>query len=367
MSDPAALLRTHPDDGPALTRLIFSRLTPDVDLRLSDTERDHIRQGLRQQPLASGSLVLLARAAEASGDPRAAQALLAVAQRVTRRDAAVQSIFLQQAAFAGQAGPMLSAAHALLSVHPQTRARLLPPLANALDQGDLQTALRPYVRQHAAWMPDFMTVASQSAPLEALLPFVSTHAQDFAATPYQAANAMVMSRLAAAGQARELAALQQKWLPDLPRAALAQFPPSLATLDPRLGRLGWSLGQSDIARVDLEEPGVLKLSIAPLARASVAERDMPVMPGRHYAVSMRMDQPTDAAPVRLDARILCVGKGPEALAELPVDLTRTPGRMMGRFSVPTTCHCVRFHLQAVGPDSQFEASIKIFEFKLFQI
>lgn len=353
--------------APNLVDGLSAKLQARGDRQITQAEHRALRESLLDRPLASDTLVWLARDAEAKGNVSSAIQLLNTAQRVSRRNAAVEAALVQRYANLGQTVPMLAALHALVSVYPDMSAVLLRPLAASLDRDEIRAGLIPYARQQARWMPALLDIAATAAPLDSLIRFVQTNAADFSYAPYQGGNAVFLARLAAAGRHLEVRRLLPRLIPGTTADVLDRWPPLVSTIDPQLGPLGWTLIASDGAMASLEEPGIISLRIAPLRRAAFAERDVLVVPGGRYVLGFAIEQDRAGGYVRLGLSVLCIReKGDVALFDGPISRRGGPAVVRVPISLPTDCHLMRVKLHASGPDSQFEEIIKISDFKLNQ-
>lgn len=331
---------------------------------LTQGERRALRDSLVWRPLASDTLLMLAHDAEANGDAISAQRLLKTAQRVSRRNAAVEAALIQHNAIIGEVGPMLSAIHALISVYPEMSARLLPPLAASLRRHEIRLGLIPYVRQQARWMPELWSIATKSAPVDDLASFAFRNSGDLSRPQYRVGSSLFLARLAATGFHGEVRDLLPRLIPGTDASVLDRWSPDVATANADLGALGWAFVSSDGAVVTLDQPSVLKLQIAPLRRVTFAQRDLLVKAGHRYAFSWQIDQDRSGGDVRLRLELMCIRSDNEILLfNEPVFNGGGRGSVFVPISVPEDCNLLRIKLGASGPDSQFDKALKLYNFK----
>ncbi len=361
---PTKAIAQDAQDGIALGRVLIGRVQASPDVQLSKDDQGRLTASLLSAPLNSTALVLLAYAAEANGDADQSQKLLELAQRVTRRDVVDQIALIPINAEQGNVSALLRNYHAALSVAPALAPQLLPDLSASLGDERVRSGLQPYVQSGARWMPEFIGLAAQNATVDDLIAFVQPIAPSLAPEPFWASNARLLSRLAEAGRAAEAKAIALAIAPDLDPRVYSDLTPSKATMDPRLGFFAWTLSERENGSASLNEDGSLKFVVQPLARTELATRDIMVRAGQPYslAFSFHLDDGDPSALLRW--RAMCLREaGPIVLQEARQKTSSRVATVRATLDIPKDCAVVRLSFGATGPDDQFSATIRLFDFK----
>jgi tetratricopeptide (TPR) repeat protein len=128
---------------------------------------------LRQQALNAKALRLLGYYADADGDRAKADALVRQAASLSRREAGAQLWLIEANAREGDTEKTLVHYDIVLRTKPDTQTLLFPRLLAAIEDQDIRTALKPYIRADRGWATGFFFYASgASKNLPALVDLV---------------------------------------------------------------------------------------------------------------------------------------------------------------------------------------------------
>lgn len=124
----------------------------------------YARAALRAQAINPKALRVLGYYADSRGDSAEAGRLVRMAEKLSRREAGAQLWLIEAAARDGDDRRALYHYDIALRTRPETQTILFPRLANAIADGDIRAALRPYIRGPASWADDFLMIANASGP-----------------------------------------------------------------------------------------------------------------------------------------------------------------------------------------------------------
>jgi hypothetical protein len=228
------------------------------------------------EPLATAGWRTLARA-KMGGNNRQARAVMVAADRLSRRDPAIQAWLLEDGIQRRQVASTLVHFDALIRTEPEARDRLLRQLAVVLENAQARRDLIAYVRADNPWFGDFNRAAI-SRP-GSIMPYASL-LQQVRTLPAGAYNeqsyAAVVTRLVREGQFTALRNLYPR-LPGADSGAMRSISLS-ETDDPRYPPIGWVLseepdrGAALIQSSDGDDTGAIEIFADPLISAVVANR-----------------------------------------------------------------------------------------------
>lgn len=122
------------------------------------------RTGLSYAPLSAQSMWLIGKGFEAREDLKAARQIMARAQMVTRRDAAVQLWLAEDAFRRSLISDGLAHYDLIIRSEPETSKEILPRLAMVMVAPEGRRYLRPYIRNDNPWLSPFLTTAVNILP-----------------------------------------------------------------------------------------------------------------------------------------------------------------------------------------------------------
>jgi tetratricopeptide (TPR) repeat protein len=118
---------------------------------------------LREQAINPRALRLLGYYADVEGDSATAEKFIRMAQRLSRRDAATQLWLIEAYARENDTKQTLVHYDIALRTKPDTQTILFPRLLNAIEDEDIRTALKPYIRAENGWGGSFLFHANANS------------------------------------------------------------------------------------------------------------------------------------------------------------------------------------------------------------
>jgi tetratricopeptide (TPR) repeat protein len=118
---------------------------------------------LREQAINPRALRLLGYYADVEGDSATAEKFIRMAQRLSRRDAATQLWLIEAYARENDTKQTLVHYDIALRTKPDTQTILFPRLLNAIEDQDIRTALKPYIRSKDGWGGSFLYYANANS------------------------------------------------------------------------------------------------------------------------------------------------------------------------------------------------------------
>lgn len=243
------------------------------------------RKALRQEPLNSVALRLLAMDAENKGKVAAAGKLIALSERVTRRDGATQLWLVMAHIRARNVAQFIRHCDILLRTQPSASPTLAPVLNQAMEDPAFRTVLRPYLRRPSPWLPDYLHFAAADARSPQAVSAMFRMAGGVPESKVrQETESILLARLIdanAADEALRFFPLMKGARPEI--AARADF--SVATTDSRFAPVAWETlsPETMVATFDQEGDGRLSLNVVASSgvRGVVARKLLTLGPGSY--------------------------------------------------------------------------------------
>ncbi len=359
-ADPKAAYSVDPSDGLAAVKAFAAELTTNPQFIISSRDADAARASLVSRPLNASLLSFYAFRAASSDKSGLASALMASADTVSRRDAFSQLWMIEQKSGADDVKGAVRHYNALLSVHPETHATLLPVLVSAVVYPEVRDAIRPYLEREARWSVPFLDLSSQRADVGQYRDLVEPIASRLSGDEYAASNARIIHRMHQSGLAGDAWKLFFLVAPDFDVAAFRTFAPNVANIDPKWLPLSWTLGQSDDISASVFDDGTIDVTLAPTARGLIASRDMAVVPSSTYLLGHRSINELGSPRASLRWSIYCAApNGPQLIVDRFVPATATSKLVQLSVEVPENCNLVRVELSALGPEGQLSSNLQI--------
>lgn len=367
-TDAVAAYTRYPHDPEAVSGAYSERLTRDPAALPGPADADNARKALLARPLAPRLMFMLAIRAKLDGQPRLEQGMMRLADRITRRDPLVQLWLIEDTVARGDVPGALRHYHAALTVGPELKPMLLPVLAAALTHPEIRAGLRPYLADHADWVPDFLELAAQTAGAADLADLVMPVAGSLTGPAHDHTRAAVISALAIGGGADLAYALVSKTIADLKAANLRTLAFTPATTDPRLGVLAWNLPQSDQIASSVGDDGSLSAQVGQLARGTLAARDVPVLPGRTYEFLHEITYEGRSLRARISWSGQCIRRSNfETIWQQVIPATDKPVTFRSVMRTTPNCHLLRITASVEGGDAQLSSSLHIRNLQLHLI
>ena len=361
-ADPKVAYSADPSDGLAAINTFAAELKTNPQFIISNRDVDAVRASLVSRPLNASLLSFYGLRAASVGKSGLANALMASADTVSRRDAFSQLWMIEQKSGADDVRGAVRHYNALLSVHPAMQATLLPVLVSAVAYPEVRTAIRPYLGLETwwGWSAAFLDLASQRAEVGQYRDLVQPIAPRLSGDQYGASNARIIYRMLQSGLAGDAWKLFSLVAPDVDAAAFRTFAPNVANLDPKWLPLSWTLGQSDDISASVDGDGTIDVTVAPTARGMIASRDVSVVPSSTYLLGHRSINEPGSPRASLRWSIYCSAQsGPQLIVDRFVPAAANSKLVQLSVEVPENCNLVRFELSALGPEGQLSSVAKV--------
>jgi hypothetical protein len=363
--DPKSAYSADPSDGLAAVKAFAAELKANPQFIISGRDAEAARASLVSRPLNATLLSFYGLRAAYIGKSRLAVALMASADAVSRRDAFSQLWMIEQKSGANDVGGAISHYNALLSVHPETQATLLPVLVSALAYPEVRSAMRPYLKAETRWSFPFLDLASQRAEVGDYRGLVQPIVPRLRDDGYAASSARIIYRMLQSGLAGDAWKLFSLVAPNVDVGAFRDFAPRPINLDPKWQSLSWVLGQSVDISASVVGIGAINVSMAPTAGGMIASRDVAVIPSSTYILGHRLIYEPGSARASLLWRVSCAAQsGPQLIVERFVPATENLNLVRLLVNVPENCHLMRVELSAVGSEGQWNSVVQIAELAL---
>lgn len=361
-ADPKAAYSADPSDGLAAVNAFAGELKDNPQFIISSRDVDAARASLVRHPLNATLLSFYGLRAASIGQSGLANAVMASADTVSRRDAFSQLWMIEQKSGADDVKGAVGHYNALLSVHPAMQATFLPVLVSAVAYPEVRDAIRPYLNAEArwGWSGPFLDLASQRVEVDQYLDLVEPIASRLRGDGYSVSNARIINRMLQSGLAGDAWKLFSLVAPDVDLAAFRTFAPNVANLDPKWQPLSWTLGQSDDISASVDGGGAIDVTVAPTARGIIASRDVAVTSSSTYILGHRSIYEPGSPRASLRWSVYCVAEnGPQLIVDRFVPATANSKLVQLSIEVPEKCKLVRVELSALGSEGQLGSMLKI--------
>jgi|GEM_PF-1020699 len=361
-ADPKYAYSAAPSDGLAAVNAFASELKTNPQFIISSLDADAARASFVSRPLNASLLSFYGLRAASIDKSGLASALMASADTVSRRDAFSQLWMIEQKSGADDVKGAVGHYNALLSVHPEMQATLLPVLVSAVTFPKVRAAIRPYLNPEArwGWSGPFLDLASQRVEVEQYLDLVEPIASRLRGDGYAVSNARIIHRMLQSGLTGDAWKLFPLVASDVDVAAFRAFAPRGANLDPKWQPLSWTLGQSDDIAASAVGNGAIDVTVAPTARGLIASRDMAVIPSSTYMLGHRSIYEPGSPRASLRWRVYCSAQnGPKLIVDRFVPPDANSKLVQLSVEVPENCYLARVELSALGSEGQLSSIVKI--------
>ncbi len=364
-ADPKAAYAAYPSDGLAAVNAFAAELKDNLQFIISSRDADAARASLVSRPLNASLLSFYGLRAASIGQSGLANAVMASADAVSRRDAFSQLWMIEQKSGADDVKGAIRHYNALLSVQPATHATLFPILASALAYPEVRAAIRPYLNQEAWWSEPFLDLASQRVEVGHYRDLVAPIASRLTGDGYAVSNVRIVHRMLLSGLVGDAWKLLSLVAPKVDAGAFRAFAPGGGNLDPKWQPLSWTLGQSDDISASVDGGGTIDVTVAPTARGLIASRDVAVTSSSSYVLGHRSLYEPGVPRASLRWSAYCVAQnGHQLIVDRFVPATTNSKLVQLSVEVPENCNLVRVELSALGPESQLSSVIKITDLTL---
>jgi hypothetical protein len=359
-ADPKAAYSADPSDGFAAVNAFAAELKDNPQFLISSRDADAMRASLVRRPLNASLLAFYGLRAASIGQSALANALMASADAVSRRDAFSQLWMIEQKSGADDVKGAVAHYNALLSVHSAMQATFLPVLASAVAYPEVRAAIRPYLNPETKWSAPFLDLASQRIEVGHYRDLVGPIASMLGDDGYTVSNVRIIHRMLQSGLAGDAWKLFPLVAPNVDVGAFSGFAPNGANLDTKWLPLSWTLGQSDDISASVDADGTFDVTVAPTARGLIASRDVAVIAASTYVLGHRSIYEPGSTRASLRWSVSCLAQnGPQPIVDRFVPAAANSKLVQLSVEVPENCNLVRVELSALGSEGQLSSIFKI--------
>jgi len=198
-------------------------------------------QALKSQAINAKALRVLGYAADARGGSAKAELYIRKAAFLSRRETGAQLWLIESAARSGNIGKTLVHYDIALRTKPDTQTILFPRLLNAIEDREVRTALKPYIRSDKDWVAGFLyTSNSSSRNLTALVDLIVETGGLANADNARKQELGLLARLVSEGLFIEARRLFLQ-MPDSKTERMVSAAFDDSDRDERFGPMGWQL------------------------------------------------------------------------------------------------------------------------------
>ena len=359
-ADPKSAYLAYPSDGLAAVNVFASELQKNPQFIISSRDAKAALESFVSRPLNASLLSFYGFRAASSDKSGLASALMASADTVSRRDVFSQLWMIEQKSGADDVKGAVRHYNALLSVHPETHATLLPVLVSALVYPEVRDAIRPYLELGSRWSAPFLDLSSQRAEVGQYRDLVEPIASSLTGEVYAVSNARIIYRMFQSGLAGDAWKLFSLVAPNVDVGAFRAFAPGGTNLDPKWRPLSWTLGQSEDISASVDGDGTIDVTVAPTARGLIASRDVAVISSSTYVLEHRSIYEPGSPRALLRWIVYCVTPdGTQPIVDRFVPANANQKFVQLTVEVPENCNLVRVELSALGSEGQLSSMVKI--------
>jgi hypothetical protein len=198
-------------------------------------------KALEEQAINAKALRILGYAADARGDGAEAERFVRMAARLSRREPGAQLWLIEASARKAYVAQTLIHYDIALRTKPDTQTLLFPRLLSAIEDQEIRTALKPYIRADNGWATAFLFFAnSNSKNLPALVDLIVETGGLADVESAKSHELDLLSRLIAQNFFNEARRLYLQ-MPGARPARLTSAAFDASDRDARFGPMGWQL------------------------------------------------------------------------------------------------------------------------------
>lgn len=352
----------HASDGVILQQQELQAIAQDPAHKINQVKLGRIKSTLRMRPLNVQTLALLAiSTAGSSGTSPQSEHIMILTQKVSRREPISQMWMIEKASAANDVPNALRHYHILLSTNPNLSVTLFPILAAAIDYPEVQRALREVLLKNPSWKLGFLPFAAANAKIDSYLGMIGSSYEILHDPTIISANSEITYRLASEGRGQEALNFAQKAIPNFDVAAFEDIGFSLATTDPKMGRLAWALGTDENSTASFDENGV-EISIEPGISSEVLSRSLIIKPAATFVYTITIEVGADQKPASIKLLGKCAERASvatDASWEQSVPVMSGKSSHVLAFKGLERCRLLQLGIRAVGAEGQTPSVFKV--------
>jgi hypothetical protein len=293
---------------------------------------------LREQPLNPKAVRLLGFYADAQRDQAKAEKFMLQAEKLSRREIGTQLWLIEAQARRNKTAETLAHYDIALRTKPITQDLLFPRLLNAIEDGEIRTALKPYIRKKSGWGTSFLFYANaNSKNLPTLVDLVVESGGLVDAKSAKNQELALLSRLVAEGYFADARRLFLQ-MPGAQAIRMTSAAFDISDRNASFGAMGWQLLQDpDAGGGFVAKQGDTKSALSLYANSAttrpVATKLLYLKPG-NYSFTVRLEKLTrgDSGFLRWQLRCPQNASNPTLWSIDTVNIV-----LSATFSVPTNC------------------------------
>ncbi len=318
-------------------------------------------KALEQQAANPKALRILGFYADSQNDPATARKLISLSSKLSRREPGAQLWLIESTAQDGTVAQTLRHYDILLRTKPDSSAILYPQLLSAIDNAEIRTAMRPYMKSDKSWVVSFLNSAiNDSKNLPALISLI-VESGGLPKSELAIGQAKgLLGRLAAEKQFDEAHRLFRS-IPGAKTTQLTNPAFNASDADGRFGVMGWNLidqvdGGSAFSTPSKSAGPVLSLYINASTTRMLASKLLYLQSG-NYRFTAQLASIDRAKGGSLKWHIRCpTSENTPIIWSVEMD----KAQLASAFAVPANCPVQYLELTASGGSGQngLEATIK---------
>ncbi len=309
-------------------------------------------RALETQAINAKALRILGYLADARGDFAQANSFVRMAARLSRREPGAQLWLIEASARNGDLGLTLYHYDIALRTKPDIQTILFPRLLSAIEDREVRTALKPYIRADNNWAETFLYFANNNSQnLPALVDLISETGGLRDAESAQRQKLDLLSRLVADSFFNEARRLYLQ-MPGAKPAHLTSASLGVNDRNGRFGSIGWQMidgpdAGGSFAGKSGEQQAQLSIFANSATTRPVAAKLLYLKPGSyHFAVQLSYLDQGDGGFLRW--QLQC-----PAIAATPVwTIDSLDASLSTSFTIPANCPAQFLNLIASGGKGQ---------------
>lgn len=364
--NPTVALRIDSDEPVALAREAALQLgvLQQAKKAIPRSLGEQARRSLTGLALNPAALRVLAIATQPSGAQAADPRLVALSDRISRRDLGTQVLRIKEGAVRKDITIVRDAYDKALTANEESWQLMFPPLAELMKSSEGREQFAYFIARGAPWLsPFFRTTLDTTKTPEPYFDLLIARRGLSNLSGSRAIQDVLINSLVANGD-WSMARLAFLYRGYGPPAALTSADLNKTTLGDGKSTLYWFFPRNPgLAAVPIGGR-FLSVSAEPGYSGTVAQKILYLAP-RRYDLATTLAEPGDSEPADLAWSVQCLSDETKDHIDLPVERSASATRLMHTFTVPTTCNAVMLVLTAgAKPSARLGGSAAVQEIAL---
>lgn len=331
-----------------------------INLAPKDYWRPDALAALRERPLNPSALRVLGFVAASEGRQEQAQRLVAISERISRRDGLTQLWLVQDSARRDDARAVLAHVDIALSVHDSLLPIISPILLQVIEDPPYAQEFSKFVVRDRPWLRGFLTFATTNNPNpEPLADVLSLAGGLPPGADYRVHERDILWSLANARKLDRAAKLLIQLRQATPET-LANGRVIGATIDPKLGPFAWSPSMDANVSSAFEAGGILRATTTPGKTGLILQRYFTLSQGG-YVLTTKARSDTEGVGVNVGITVECTAKSDVLVYEAAATVSSKSTGIGSTFVIPSNCPLQLLRFTARGAESQMEGALTLSE------